>query len=102
MNRVKEAIGTVMAKGAVLNPEMLRESLDTLSGVGLNWHPEDPVTDICWTVELDDEDIRALDWFSGLLFSTCQKHDLDPCEEMMNADVRAHGKASPFYREDED
>lgn len=99
---LKETILHVTQKGAVLNPDMMRESLTDLAKVGLNWHPDDPIEDIRWSMELDEEDIKGLVWIDNLIWATCNKHDLDIYDEMMNADVRAHGKASPFYRDPEE
>ncbi len=76
----------------------VQKSLDALAGVGINWHPDDPVEDIQWNPPLTDEDIQNMRWISWHLWDFFLANPLfDIYDEMMRADVRAHGKASPFY-----
>lgn len=101
-SNVQKAIMTVRKQDTFNDIDAVRRSLDTLSNVSINWHPDDNPADIRWAVTLSKEDIDNLVWIHKMLwdfFNCNQQYDI--YDEMMEADVRAHGKASPFYREEE-
>jgi hypothetical protein len=102
-SNVHTAIMTVRNTDTFNDIDAVRRSLDTLSNVSINWHPDDGPADIKWAVALSEEDIAHLVWIDNMLwdFFNCNPQ-YDIYDEMMEADIRAHGKASPFYREEDD
>lgn len=82
---------------ASLSAEQVREVWDLLAKSNLTYHPDDPIDDIVWSVELTESQIEDLIWIDNALWEACERLGIDIYEEAMAADVRAHGENSAFY-----
>jgi len=78
----------------------VRQVFDWLAAGGMTHHPDDDPLDIVWNIALSVNDKSKLRVVMDEQFAACHDLGLDIYEEAMNADVRQHGKASPFYQEE--